>query len=478
VRRGPLRPIELTPARRRISGRVLALRFKLIDQAALFLASACVVLLVGWREVVSAPALTVAPLVLAPLFAAPILRLFSAYDFTPRNTLFLQAVRVAGSIGLAAACAYGVTRLMAPVSLAATGDWLIAALFLLLMCHAGHLIVVDAARRANHLIPNIVIVGATDNARTLIEQALHTRHVNILGLFDDRAARAPEDVLGVPVLGDIDSLSRHKILPSIDRIVIAVPAAAEARINQLVEKLRVLPNAVTLFIDLKGDSARAAFEAISQAPLAQQGDMTPGPADLVSKRFMDIAVSAVALVVLAPVLVAIAVAIKLDSPGPILFRQKRHGFNNEEIEVWKFRSMKVESTDATASRQVSRNDDRVTRVGRFIRATSLDELPQFFNVLTGQMSVVGPRPHAIGMKSAGEETEKLVREYAWRHRVKPGVTGWAQIHGSRGPVDTPEDVRRRVELDVEYIRRQSVFLDLYIILVTVPCLLGDKTAVR
>ena len=136
------------------------------------------------------------------------------------------------------------------------------------------------------------------------------------------------------------------------------------------------------------------------------------------------------------------------------------------------------AADATASRQVAADDDRVTRVGRFIRATSLDELPQIFNVLSGEMSLVGPRPHAIGMKSGDVESAKLVARYAHRHRMKPGVTGWAAINGSRGPVDTAELVQERVALDVDYIERKSFWLDLYIIAMTIPCLLGDRSAVR
>ena len=174
----------------------------------------------------------------------------------------------------------------------------------------------------------------------------------------------------------------------------------------------------------------------------------------------------------------LALAIRLDSPGPIFFRQRRQGFNNEEIVVWKFRSMRHEAADAHATRQVQADDDRVTRVGRFIRATSLDELPQIFNVLSGEMSLVGPRPHAIGMKTGETESALLVAEYAHRHRIKPGITGWAAVKGSRGPVHTEAEVRRRVELDIDYIQRQSFWLDLWILLITVPVLLGDRTAVR
>ena len=143
----------------------------------------------------------------------------------------------------------------------------------------------------------------------------------------------------------------------------------------------------------------------------------------------------------APLMALIALAIKLDSPGPVFFRQRRHGFNNEEILVWKFRSMRHGSDRSGGAQQVRFDDDRVTRVGRFIRRTSLDELPQLFNVLKGEMSLVGPRPHAVGMKTGDTQSAKLVAEYAHRHRMKPGMTGWAAIKGSRGPVDTPELVQ-------------------------------------
>ena len=186
----------------------------------------------------------------------------------------------------------------------------------------------------------------------------------------------------------------------------------------------------------------------------------------------------VALVLLAPLMALIALAIRLDSPGPIFFRQRRHGFNHEEIVVWKFRSMRQEAADATASRQVTHDDDRITRIGRFIRKTSLDELPQLLNVITGEMSLVGPRPHAIGMKTGHIESARLVAEYAHRHRIKPGMTGWAAVNGSRGPLHTAQDVRTRVRLDIEYVERQSLWLDLWIMAVTVPVLLGDRSAVR
>jgi lipopolysaccharide/colanic/teichoic acid biosynthesis glycosyltransferase len=177
----------------------------------------------------------------------------------------------------------------------------------------------------------------------------------------------------------------------------------------------------------------------------------------------------------------VALAIRLDSPGPILFRQRRLGFNDERFWVWKFRSMRTEPEGCSVrcgERQVRPDDERITRVGRFIRRTSLDELPQLFNVLRGEMSLVGPRPHAVGMKTGDTPSAHLVARYAHRHRMKPGMTGWAAIHGSRGPVDTPQAVRRRVALDIEYIERASLWLDVYIMAMTLPCVLGDNQAVR
>jgi exopolysaccharide biosynthesis polyprenyl glycosylphosphotransferase len=312
----------------------------------------------------------------------------------------------------------------------------------------------------------------------LIASALESRDVAVLGIFDDRAARAPAQIQGVPVLGDTSALLDHRVLPFVDRIVIGVPASAQMRVRQLIERLEWLPNEIALLLDGDSAEADAAYARIADLPLAHVAGTQTDEARAFAKRVVDVVVGVAALIIAAPVMAVVAIAIRLESPGPALFRQRRHGFNNEEIVVWKFRSMRHETADAKAARQVSAGDDRVTRVGRFIRKTSLDELPQLINVLMGEMSLVGPRPHAVGMKTGDVESARLVAEYAHRHRMKPGMTGWAAIHGSRGPVDTPELVRRRVALDVEYIERQSVWLDLYIIAMTIPCLLGDRSTVR
>jgi putative colanic acid biosysnthesis UDP-glucose lipid carrier transferase len=181
------------------------------------------------------------------------------------------------------------------------------------------------------------------------------------------------------------------------------------------------------------------------------------------KRLVDVVFSSFVLILLAPLLVLIGIGVKLSSPGPVLFKQRRHGIHNREIIVYKFRSMRV-MEDGTAIPQATRNDARVTPFGAFLRSTSLDELPQFINVLQGRMSIVGPRPHAI---AHNEAYRKLIDGYMLRHRVKPGITGWAQINGHRGETDTLEKMKRRLKCDLNYINHWSLALDLQIILRTV-----------
>ena len=469
-RRGPFRPGRLVPARARMQVRSLSRLFRVVDGIAFAAVTVATIL-------VARPTPDVfAPLILGALALLPALYLLEAYAFHRRETLGRQALRVLGAFGVVgvvvvlATLIFGHTR-VEPTILA---GWAAALVATTAALHAIWWRAVDHGRRQGSLTPNVVVVGATVNAERFIRGALATGDVNVLGVFDDRAGRAPPQVLGVPVLGDTNALIDHRIMPYVDRVIIAVSSSAQARVSQLVERLEVLPNPVSLFVDLGRQAQR-------DASLARFVDLSGATTDArraIAKRAQDLVVGAVGLVVAAPIMLLVAIAIRLDSPGPVFFRQRRHGFNNEAILVWKFRSMRHEAADAKAARQVSANDDRVTKVGKFIRKTSLDELPQLFNVLKGEMSMVGPRPHAIGMKSGDVESAKLVAHYAHRHRMKPGVTGWAAINGSRGPVDTAELVQERVALDVDYIERQSFWLDLYIIAMTIPCLLGDRSAVR
>ena len=194
------------------------------------------------------------------------------------------------------------------------------------------------------------------------------------------------------------------------------------------------------------------------------------------KNAMDKVIAVLAIIGLSPVMLATAAAIRLTSKGPAIFRQKRYGFNNEMVEVFKFRSMYTDRSDANAAKLVTKDDPRVTPIGRFIRKTSIDELPQLFNVLTGQLSLVGPRPHATQAKAAEELYEAVVDGYFARHKVKPGITGWAQINGWRGETDTADKIENRVKFDLEYIDRWSLWFDLYIIVKTPFALLQTENA--
>jgi len=474
-RRGPFRPERLTPARERLHGRLLARLFQAGDAAAVCATSVLVAIFSG------AGLAAVAAFVASGLAVLASLGIFKAYDFGRREGLGRHLARVAIAFGVGQAAGFFA---LAPSSTLtelaqAIGLWALPAFAGLALLHAIWWSAVRRWRANGRLVPNIVIVGATGAAERLIDAVLASREVNVLGVFDDRLGRAPGAVRGVPVLGDTRALLDHRIMPYVDRIVITVPSRARTRVREVIERLRVLPNEISLLLDGEASTDEAAaISRVADVPLAHISGPPMDHARAFVKRAQDIVVGVIALILGAPVMLAIALAVRLDSPGPILFRQRRHGFNNEEIVVWKFRSMRVADQDLKAARQVSAEDDRVTRVGRIIRRTSLDELPQLLNVLKGEMSLVGPRPHAIGMMTGDVESARLVAEYAHRHRMKPGMTGWAAIHGSRGPVDTADSVRRRVALDVEYIERQSFWLDLYIMAMTLPCLLGDTKAVR
>jgi polysaccharide biosynthesis protein PslA len=472
-RRGPLRPERLQSARARLSGAAIVRFFQLGDVMGLIAAS----LIATW----AAPEAGGQPFVLAAPFLAVITLLATkAYRMSIRES---GLDRLGRAVLSAAAAGGGASALLAFALPKATGSivagvWTAAAAVILTGLHLAWYAVLKELRHRGLLTPNVVVVGATPAAAHLIRRALKTRELNILGVFDDRRERAGPAVGGVPVLGTTRDLVGHRVLPYVDRIVISVPKAASARVAQLLEHLAPIPNPISLLMD--GDDADAEAEAVNRiADFAlQQISGAPSRGSQAAKRALDLVLASLGLLALAPLMGLVAMAIKLDSPGPAIFRQRRHGYMNEEIVVWKFRSMRTDRQDLTASRQVTADDDRVTRVGRFIRRTSLDELPQLFNVIRGEMSLVGPRPHAIGMLTGGAEASKLVETYAHRHRIKPGLTGWSAVNGSRGPVDTPEAVRRRVALDLEYVERQSIWLDLAIILKTAPCLLGDVDGVR
>jgi Undecaprenyl-phosphate glucose phosphotransferase len=302
--------------------------------------------------------------------------------------------------------------------------------------------------------------------------------VRITGIFDDRGDDRVERVIaGYPRLGGLKQLVSFARSSRLDMIIVALPIAAEKRVIELTRALAILPAEVKM--PARASELRFTSETYSRVGNVAMIDLLEKPiADWgsVSKWLFDKVVGTLALILLAPLMLAVAAAIKLDSRGPALFRQKRYGFNNELIEVFKFRSMYTDRCDANASKLVTKDDPRVTRVGRFIRKTSIDELPQLFNVILGNLSLVGPRPHALEAKAAGDLYDNVVDGYFARHKVKPGITGWAQINGWRGETDTPEKIQKRVECDIYYIENWSLLLDTYILLKTPFALLKSENA--
>jgi Undecaprenyl-phosphate glucose phosphotransferase len=480
-RRGPFRPGNLIPTRARLNGETVASLFRGIDAVTLAAAAWLAFDLSSPSGLMASPVVAATPIFAAAALLVCAMGVARTYALSAREGLARHMLRVSAAVagsGEIIALLYWAAH--APEFLIhMTALWLGISFLALATLHLAWWLTVRGWRRGGRLTPTVVIVGATETAAKLIATALERRDIAVLGVFDDRRGRAPDHIGGVPILGDTSDLVGHRIMPYVDRVVITVTSQAQERIRDIVDRLRVLPNEVTLLVDIEGEPGQAAaLSRLADMPLAQLSGVRIDRNRALAKRMQDLVFGAAGLVVAAPVMALIALAVRLDSPGPIFFRQRRQGFNNEEIVVWKFRSMRHEATDERAIRQVSFDDERITRVGRLIRRTSLDELPQLYNVLTGEMSLVGPRPHSPTMRTGAVESQTLVAEYAHRHRMKPGLTGWAAIHGSRGPVDTPQQVRRRVALDIEYIERQSFWLDLYVMLMTLPCLIGDRHTAR
>jgi Undecaprenyl-phosphate glucose phosphotransferase len=360
------------------------------------------------------------------------------------------------------------------------GSWFISGLVIFT---TSRLLLSTAVRdwtRSGRLQRRAVIVGGGAPAEELIEAlaAQPDNDIRICGVFDDRKDdRSPPVIAGTPKLGTVAELVEFGRIARIDLLIVALPITAETRLLQMLKQLWVLPVDIRLSAHTNKLRLRPrSYSFIGTVPFLDVFDKPIGDWDYLIKRGFDLLFATLALIVLSPIMLATAIAIRLDSPGPILFRQKRYGFNNELIDVFKFRSMYTDLSDADANRLVTRGDPRVTRVGRFIRKTSIDELPQLFNVIAGRLSLVGPRPHALQAKAAKRLYQDVVDGYFARHRVKPGITGWAQIHGWRGETDTEEKLQRRVEYDLYYIENWSVLLDLRILAQTPLSLIHTESA--
>jgi putative colanic acid biosynthesis UDP-glucose lipid carrier transferase len=296
--------------------------------------------------------------------------------------------------------------------------------------------------------------------------------IRVSGFFDDRSAGRINPGGEHAVLGAISSLPEYVKAHRIDIIYISLPMASQPRILALLDDLRDTTVSIYFVPDIfVTDLIQGRMDTVGGLPVVAVCESPFSGVSGIVKRCSDVVLASLILLLAAPFLLLVAVAVKLSSPGPVIFRQRRYGLDGQEIVVYKFRSMSVEE-DGSRVPQARMNDPRLTRVGAFLRRTSIDELPQFVNVLQGRMSIVGPRPHAV---AHNELYRKLIKGYMLRHKVRPGITGWAQVNGYRGETETLDKMKARIDFDLDYLRNWSLRLDLYIIVRTIWVVLrGDR----
>ncbi|MGP7178504.1 undecaprenyl-phosphate glucose phosphotransferase [Klebsiella pneumoniae] len=341
--------------------------------------------------------------------------------------------------------------------------WFIVVTIGFVLCRSLIRVGAGILRRLGYNTRRVAVVGSLPAGINLLKSFAEEPWMGfiVLGYYNSEPLTSVSDI---NFCGNFDKLIIDARDGKIDRIYIAMNMQEEAKIKKIVQQLTDTTCSVLLIPDIfTFNILQARTEEINGVPVVPLFDTPLSGINMIFKRLEDIIVSTVILLLISPVLLIISVAVKFSSPGPVLFRQLRYGMDGKPIRVWKFRSMRVMENDENVV-QATKNDIRVTKVGKFLRSTSLDDLPQFFNVWCGQMSVVGPRPHAV---AHNEQYRALIQGYMLRHKVKPGITGLAQINGWRGETDTLEKMEKRIEYDLLYIRGWSIWLDLKIIFLTV-----------
>ena len=410
-------------------------------------------------------------LVLAIVLAINVFQLAGLYRFKLFTNVYEQARRliITWPTILALMLALGfATNSLTEVSRMWAAMWLIFGFLGLLANRIVMRFAVTSWQKAGHLARNIVVIGAGEHGQRFVEHVRRTDPgVRLVGLFDDRRDRVPDYISGYPVLGSVDDVVPFVRDNQIDQVVIALPWNAEDRMLDWIGKLRSLAVDVRLSPDTIGyQLPNHGVSDLGGVPLLNVMEKPLSGWNAIVKDLEDRLLAFLILCMISPLMLLIGAAVRLTSKGPAFFCQKRYGFNNEVIEVYKFRSMYVDDCDDGAGKtlqQAKKDDSRITPLGAFLRRTSLDELPQFINVLKGDMSIVGPRPHAV---AHNEHYAGLIDQYLARHRVKPGITGWAQVNGLRGETETVDKMQKRVQFDLFYIENWSLALDFKIILLT------------
>jgi putative colanic acid biosysnthesis UDP-glucose lipid carrier transferase len=348
-------------------------------------------------------------------------------------------------------------------------------------CGATLLLRILAARVIGHFADrrvftrNVVIAGAGEQAQRLFNYLAKCspRFITVLGIFPE--AGSTPGPCPYPTLGSLDNLPSYIRAGEVDDVLIALPWSSDEKIVNVMAKLRELPVNAYLSSDLIGFRLpfRQSPDHFGEIPLVEVMGQPLQGWGFLGKAALDYGLGAALTLLLLPAMAIIAIAIKLESKGPVLFRQQRYGFVNKVFWIWKFRTMRHEPVASSGTAQATRNDPRVTCIGRILRKTSLDELPQLFNVLAGTMSLVGPRPHA---SDHNEEYAQLIRGYFARHRVKPGITGWAQVSGFRGETKSVAQMEARVKYDIHYVENWSLLFDLKILVLTIFAAISGRNA--
>lgn len=311
-----------------------------------------------------------------------------------------------------------------------------------------------------------IIAGMNNQGLLFAEKLSNNEYssVEFLGFFDDRESDRTDTDHKFKILGKLSDLAEYVNSHDVNVIYLSLPMASQPRILKLLDDLKDTTASLYFVPDMfMTDLIQGRMDQVDGIPVVAVRESPFTGFDGIVKRVGDIAFSVVILTLISPILIGIAIAVKLSSPGPVIFKQRRYGLDGKEIRVYKFRSMRT-TEDGAKVTQATKDDARITKVGAFIRKTSLDELPQFINVLQGRMSIVGPRPHAV---AHNELYRKLIKGYMIRHKVKPGISGWAQVNGLRGETETVEKMKLRIDYDLEYLRHWSIKLDTYIIFKTV-----------
>jgi Undecaprenyl-phosphate glucose phosphotransferase len=368
---------------------------------------------------------------------------------------------------------------MAGLSLVWVFSWFIASASLLSLSRFSFKRLICAQTQSGQLTKNIAIFGAGKQGARFINHLKMNKEPwsRIVGIFDDRNNRTSGGIEKYQLRGNLDDLIQFARDRRVDDVLIALPWSAEQRILDILAKLRPLPVRIRLCPDMAGfHFLNHGLSLYAGLPTLNATDKPMDGWKSFLKASEDRVLGAIILILIFPIMVIVAALVKMDSPGPVLFHQKRYGLNNKIISIYKFRTMYVTGQDDNAVTLVTRDDPRVTRLGAFLRRTSLDELPQIFNVLKGEMSIVGPRPHAKMASAAGKSYFDVTDDYIVRHKVKPGITGWAQVNGWRGETDTELKVVKRVEYDLAYIDNWSLMFDLKIIFLTIIAIFRGNNA--